>query len=187
MLISDTELLLKYLSQKDNRAYRHLYSVYYTELKSLAYYYVKDEHVAADLVQEVFVSLLEVSYRFTTADEVKYFLYSALKNKCISYYRKQKVRDKYKLSVLRSNNQLEHFWEKVLEEDVYAHLMAAIDTLPPQCRLVMQLSLEGLKISEIAAQLHISEETVKDHKKNGKRKLLQLLDNPFLCVLISFL
>ncbi len=118
---------------------------------------------------------------------MKYFLYSALKNKCISYYRKQKVRDKYKLSVLRSNNQLEHFWEKVLEEDVYAHLMAAIDTLPPQCRLVMQLSLEGLKISEIAAQLHISEETVKDHKKNGKRKLLQLLDNPFLCVLISFL
>ena len=70
---------------------------------------------------------------------------------------------------------------------MYAHLMAAIDTLPPQCRLVMQLSLEGLKISEIAAQLHISEETVKDHKKNGKRKLLQLLDNPFLCVLISFL
>ena len=176
--------MLRYLAQKDNWAYRHLYSVYYTALKSLACYYVKDEQVAADLVQEVFVSLLEVSHRFASADEVKYFLYSALKNKCISYYRKQKVRDKYRLSVLRSGNQLEHFWEKVLEEDVYAHLMAAIDTLPPQCRLVMKLSLEGLKISEIASQLHISEDTVKEHKKNGKRKLSQLLDNPFLCILI---
>ncbi len=187
MLISDTGLLLKYLAQKDNRAYRHLYSVYYSALKALAFYYVKDEQVAADMVQEVFVSLLEVSHRFETADEVKYFLYSALKNKCISYYRKQKVRDKYCREVLYIGEHLEHFWEKVLEEDVYAHLMAAIETLPPQCRLVMQLSLEGLKISEIAAQLHISEETVKDHKKNGKRKLSQLLDNPFLCLLISSL
>lgn len=187
MLISDTELLLTYLSQKDNRAYRHLYSVYYTALKTLACYYVKDEEVAADLVQEVFVSLLEVPHRFETADEVKYFLYSALKNRCISYFRKQKVRDKYRLSVLRADEPLEHFWEKVLEEDVYAHLMAAIETLPPQCRLVMQLSLQGLKISEIAAQLHISEETVKDHKKNGKRKLAGLLDNPFLSILVTSL
>ncbi len=187
MLISDTELLLKYLAQKDNRAYRHLYTVYYTALKALAYSYVKNEQTAADIVQEVFVSLLEVSYCFKTAEEVKYFLYSALRNKCISYYRKQKVRDKYRREVLAAGEHTEHFWEKVLEEDVYAHLMAAIDTLPPQCRLVMQLSLEGLKVSEIAAQLHIAEETVKDHKKRGKRKLSRLLDNPFLCLLISFL
>ncbi len=187
MQISDTGLLLTYLSQKDNRAYGHLYSVYYTALKTVACYYVKDEEVAADLVQEVFVSLLEVSHRFETADEVKYFLYSALKNRCISYFRKQKVRNKYRQAVLHSGEQLEHFWEKVLEEDVYAHLMAAIDTLPPQCRLVMLFSLEGLKASEIASKLHISEETVKDHKKNGRRKLLRLLDNPFLCILISSL
>lgn len=187
MLISDSGLLLKYLAQKDNRAYRHLFSVYYTALNSLACHYVKDEQAAADLVQEVFVSLLESSRRFEEVDEVKYFLYSALKNRCISYYRKQKVRDKYKQVVLRDGDLSEQFWEKVLEEDVYAHLMSAIDTLPPQCRLVMRLSLEGLKISEIAAQLHISEETVKDHKKNGKRKLARLLDNPFLCLLISSL
>ena len=187
MLILDTGLLLKYLAQKDNRAYRHLYSVYYSALKALAFYYVKDEQVAAVMVQEFFFSFLLVSHRFETADDVTYFLYSALKNKCISYYRKQKVRDKYCREVLYIGEHLEHFWEKVLEEDVYAHLMAAIETLPPQCRLVMQLSLEGLKISEIAAQLHISEETVKDHKKNGKRKLSQLLDNPFLCLLISSL
>ena len=35
----------------------------------------------------------------------------------------------------------------------------------------MQLTLEGLKISEIASRLRISEDTVKEHKKNGKQKL----------------
>lgn len=187
MLISDTALLLKYLEQKDNRAYRHLYNVYYSALKALANYYVKDDQAAADLVQEVFISLLESAYQFKTGDEVKYFLYSALKNRCISYCRKQNIRNKYQQEVLSNNDRLEYFWEKVLEEDVYANLMAAIETLPPKCRLVMLLSLEGLKISEIAAQLHISEETVKDHKKAGKRKLLQILDNPFLLILVSCL
>lgn len=184
MLIPDTELLLKYLAQKDNRAYSHLYSVYYTALKSLACHYVGDEHVAADIVQEVFVSLLEVSHSFVSADEVKFFLYNALKNRCISYYRKQRVRNRYRLSVLRSGSRLEHFWDRVLEEDVYAHLMAAIETLPSQCRLVMKLSLEGFKISEIASRLHISEDTVKEHKRKGKRKLSKLLDNPFLVFIL---
>lgn len=187
MLIVDTKLLLHYLAQKDDRAFRHFYGVYYTALKSLAVRYVRDEQVAEDMVQEVFISLLESKHRFESTDEVKYFLYSALRNRCISHFRKKQVRDKYQQEVLAVGNELEAFWEDALEEDVYANLMSAIDTLPPQCRLVMQLSLEGLKISEIAGRLSISEETVKDHKKNGKRKLLNLLDNPFLMILIQSL
>ena len=70
---------------------------------------------------------------------------------------------------------------------VSAHLMAAIEVLPPQCRLVMKCSLEGLRIAEIADRLRISEETVKEHKQNGKRKLVKMLDNPFLEAVIFFL
>lgn len=187
MLISDPELFLKYLASKDNKAFQHLYGMYFSALKSLAVYYVKDEHEAEDLVQEVFVTLLESTHRFESVDEVKYFLYNILKNKCISQYRKQKVRDRYRQEMQEAEEPREDFWEKVLEEDVYANLMAAIEMLPPQCRLVMQLSLEGLKIAEIAARLHISEDTVKEHKQNGKRKLVKMLDNPFMEAVIFFL
>ena len=127
--------------------------------------------MAEDLVQDVFISLLESDYKFKTENDIKYFLYSSLKNKCISHSRKQKVRDKYYQDVVSSLNEEEHFWDKVLEEDVYARLMAAIETLPPQCKLVMIMTLDGLKASEIAERLHISVDTVKDHKSNGKKKL----------------
>ena len=187
MLISDPELFLKYLALKDNRAFQHLYGMYFSALKSLAVSYVKDEQEAEDLVQEVFVTLLESTHRFKSVDEVKYFLYNILKNKCISQYRKQKVRDRYRQEMRDAEEPREDFWEKVLEEDVYANLMAAIEMLPPQCRLVMQLTLEGLKIAEIAARLHISEDTVKEHKQNGKRKLVKMLDNPFMEAVIFFL
>lgn len=187
MLIPDPELFLKYLAQKDNKAFQHLYGMYFSALKALAVNYVKDEDEAEDLVQEVFITLLESNHRFQSVDEVKYFLYNILKNKCISHYRKQKVRDRYRQEMQDAEEPREDFWAKVLEEDVYAHLMAAIEVLPPQCRLVMKCSLEGLRIAEIADRLRISEETVKEHKQNGKRKLVKMLDNPFLEAVIFFL
>ena len=184
MRIQNEELLLHYLARKDNRAFRHLYGVYFVALKSIAIRYVKDDQTACDLVQEVFISLLESTHRFISGDEVKYFLYSALKNRCVSYFRKQQVRDRYQRELLDTASEMGSFWEKVLEEDVYANLMAAIEQLPPQCRLVMQLTLEVLKISEIASRLRSSEDTVKEHKKNGKQKLARMVENPFLISLI---
>ena len=94
------------------------------------------------------------------------------------------MRDRYQRELLDTASEMDSFWEKVLEEDVYANLMAAIEQLPPQCRLVMQLTLEGLKISEIASRLRIYEDTVKEHKKNGKQKLARMVENPFLISLI---
>ena len=192
----EQDVLLDLLARKDNRAYQYLYQCYYVALKALANHYVKDNDVAEDLVQDVFISLLEsvlMHFRkkgfvkFKTENDIKYFLYSSLKNKCISHSRKQKVRDKYYQDVVSSLNEEEHFWDKVLEEDVYARLMAAIETLPPQCKLVMIMTLDGLKASEIAERLHISVDTVKDHKSNGKKKLTaQLKDAELLC-LIGFL
>ncbi len=183
----EQDVLLDLLARNDNRAYQHLYQCYYVALKALANYYVKDNNVAEDLVQDVFISLLESGYKFKTENDIKYFLYSSLKNRCISHSRKQKVRDKYYQDVLSSQNDEEHFWDKVLEEDVYARLMAAVETLPPQCKLVMMMTLDGLKASEIAERLHISVDTVKDHKSNGKKKLTaQLKDKELLC-LIGFL
>ena len=63
---------------KDNRAYQYLYQCYYVALKALANYYVKDNDVAEDLVQDVFISLLESDYKFKTENDIKYFLYSSL-------------------------------------------------------------------------------------------------------------
>lgn len=173
--LPDQENLFDLLARKDNRAYRHLYQCYYVALKSLANYYVRDEETAADLVQDTFISMLESGYRFKTENEVKYFLYSALKNRCISHFRKQKVRDKYFRNELHFRNESDDFWERVLEEDVYARLMHAVETLPPQCRMVMMMTLEGLKVSEIAERMHIAPDTVKEYKSNGKKKLASRL------------
>lgn len=75
----EQDVLLDLLARKDNRAYQYLYQCYYVALKALANYYVKDNDVAEDLVQDVFISLLESGYKFKTENDIKYFLYSSLK------------------------------------------------------------------------------------------------------------
>ena len=59
-------------------------------VEALANHYVKDNDVAEDLVQDVFISLLESDYKFKTENDIKYFLYSSLKNKCISHSENRK-------------------------------------------------------------------------------------------------
>ena len=175
MQIITTEELLSLLAQKDNKAFHHLYSIYYTALKTLAINYVKDETAAEDLAQEVFVALLETNQSFENLDQIRFFLYGTLKNKAISLLRKNKVRRSYLEEVTNENYVTSSFEDKVLEEDVYSRLMTAIDKLPPRCKLVMELSLNGLKRSEISNKLSISIETVIEHRNYGKKRLAELL------------
>lgn len=186
-VLLESETWLDLLARKDNRAFQYLYRCYYVALKDLAFYYVKDNEAAEDLVQDVFIALLESDYKFSEEHEVKLFLYSSLKNKCISFFRKQKVREEYHQQVLATQSESEHFWEKVLEEDVYAQLMAAIETLPSRCRLVMLMTLDGVKIADIAAKMNISVDTVKEYKANGKKKLASKLKSQDMKFLINLI
>mgnify|MGYP000726088600 FL=1 len=83
--------------KEDDRELIQFKELYKSNAPMLIFYAGKyvNAITAEDLVQDVFISLLESDYKFKTENDIKYFLYSSLKNKCISHSRKQKVRDKY--------------------------------------------------------------------------------------------
>ena len=51
--------------------------------------------------------------------------------------------------------------EMVIETEVERRLMAAIESLPTECRRVLVLSIEGKSYQEIGELLHIAINTVK--------------------------
>ena len=53
----------------------------------------------------------------------------------------------------------------MMEEEVHRIFNHAIDKLPLQMRMVINLSLDGLKNSEIAEKMNLSEGTVHAYKK----------------------
>ena len=161
------------LSSNRNEAYEHLYNEYYTPLVLFADHYVSNQDVARDLVQEVFIALLDVKTKFENLLHLKSYLYNSLRNKCLNHLRHEKIKQEFLQEELYLSD--EFFEQKTIEEDVYSLLLSALDNLSPQSKEVMLLSLEGLSNADIAERLQLSVETVKPYKKSSKKKLTEHL------------
>ena len=68
-----------------------------------------------------------------------------------------------------------NFEEYVIESEVVQNLKNAIDKLPEQRKLVIHLYLQGFKNEEIADNMNISVNTVKQQKKIAYNQLRQKL------------
>ena len=95
------DILLEYLKRREEKAYELLYRHFYTPLVLFAGKYVGNEDVAKDVVQEIFISILDLEMEFDSRVALKVYLYTAVKNKALNYLRHLKVRGQYESMVMR--------------------------------------------------------------------------------------
>lgn len=165
-------ILLQQLRRDDDVAYVALYRLFYLPLVLFSRKYVNQVEIAKDLVQEVFISMLGRKKEFENMIALKEYLYNSARNACLNYLRHEKVKNRFELRFLSEENDMDLFWERVIEEDIHAHLVLAIEQLPGQYRRVMRYTLEGNKISEIARKMNLALDTAKEYKKEGKKRLV---------------
>lgn len=181
----DDNIWLRQLSKGDEYAYRVLFDRYYDVLNNFACKYVDDIAVSEDIVQDVFYNLWEKRESHSDINSLKSYLYSSVKNKCLNHLQHNKVKEKY-LNSEKKKQSDEFFLNQILEEEVYQILRDAIKTLPEQTKDVYELSLLGYSNPEIAERLDLSIDSVKSHKKRGKKFLKERLQNlVWLLALIS--
>ncbi len=163
-------------STYDTKVIRELFEQHYTPLVLFAKGYIPDMDIDKDIVQEVFTTLIESRQIFNNVDNLKAYLYSSVKNKCLKNIRHEEVKKRYAAYIQNETAEEEESYEnRILEEEVYTLLIQEIQKLPEQCRKVYLLVLEGKNNGEIAEQLHLNIETVKSHKQTGKKILYQQL------------
>lgn len=181
------ENVIDLLQRNVNDAFFFLYKKMYGSLCSFSFYYIRNSDVANDIVQDIFVSLLDINKEFSSYSELKFYLYKAVKNRSINHLRHEAVKEGYSNELVKSYEDPDLFYSKMLEEDVYSNLIFAINHLPPKCKSVIKLTMEGYKTTEIAEKLSISSETVKEHKSNAKNKLkasFKSIDKVFIIIWI---
>lgn len=164
------EEILRY----DNAAVKYLFEYHYVPLVVFAKNYLADIEDCKDAVREVFLHVVEHKKSFATLEQLKAYLYQSTRNRCLKFLRHEEVKRRH-LQEIQAMTEETFYLDRVLEEEVYVHLMNAIDTLPPQCRNVYRLALENKSNQEIADALCISVETVKSYKKQGKALLYNRL------------
>lgn len=142
---------------------------------ALCYYssrYISDPEVVQDLVQDVFVKLIEHRQAFETPEHLRNFLYLSVKNNCFNYHQKGVLKEKHEYLIREYTPEVDFPDEEVLTAEVFRRLKEAVDELPAECRKICYMSyFEGLDNEKIAEQLHISVNTVRAQKMRGKKLL----------------
>jgi RNA polymerase sigma-70 factor (family 1) len=125
----------------------------------------KDNSAAEELTQEIFVKLW---MRRDTLHEIEHpegYLFTTARNKTLNYLRKaahdQRFMKELATRMTAAHNDVE---DTLVSREYAQRIQQGIEQLPPQRRLVYQLSrVEGLNHDEIAGRLNISKNTVKNH------------------------
>ena len=131
-------------------------------------HYLDDTQTVEDVVQDVFVRLLQTDEQ---PQNVRAWLYTAVRNRCIDLLR-QSSHSVEPLAVGLEAATDEEQQERSLRE---ARLWEAIDALPARCREVFLLSKrDGLTYAQIAQRLGLSEKTV-EHQVSKALKRLRAL------------
>lgn len=150
------------MPQTDNNInFDDLFRYNYRPLCLYALHYLQDADLAEDVVQESYTALWEKLQEGVHVLNRKSYLYMMVRNRCLDHLRKKgipteslKPYDTY--GIIDDDDAQER-------SQTEARMWTAIDSLPEKCREVFIMSKrEGMKYEEIAQELGISENTVRN-------------------------
>lgn len=142
--------------------FEHIYNLHWEKVYAVCYYQLKDPDLAKDLVQDIFLSLLERKGEIQIGISIEAYLIGAAKLKVIEYIRndvrRQKKLGELAIDYCEEKNSIE---EGIYYKELNEKLNKIMLYLPNQCKKIIELSrLEGDKNREISEKLHISERVV---------------------------
>lgn len=158
-----------------------LFRYNYRPLCLYALHYLGDSDMAEDVVQECFATLWEKLEAGLAVANRRAYLYMTVRNRCLDQLRRKgmqteslKPYDTY--GIIDDDDAQER-------SQIEARLWTAIDSLPEKCREVFLMSKrDGLKYEEIATELGISENTV----RNQISKALKVLKDGAIKISMFF-
>ena len=167
-----SEEILNGLKVGNQVAFKKVFDFFYDRLYAFSFKYVKNNYAAEEITANTMLYLWEKRENISNINDIKPYLYKVTRNASLRY-----IKDSNKVMPLDSEyNKLPHLDEEIIEEEVHAALLKAVESLPDKCKRVFELCcIEGLKYKEVAEELNISVNTV----KSQRARALALLKDQF--------
>ncbi|MFJ7182960.1 RNA polymerase sigma factor [Lysinibacillus xylanilyticus] len=155
----------------DTEYLEQLMELHTEHLFRIAYYYTKDQRIAEDIVQDVFIKFYHHQKYYEERGEMKAYLVRMTINKCKDYLKSWA----YRKITFQHNffaKQKTVLQDTLIRQDEQDLLDEAILRLPiKQREAIVYFYLEEMTIKEISELLAIPEGTVKSRLKKGKELL----------------
>lgn len=160
--------IIKLASENNRHAQHKIYSKHAPKMLSICRRYIKDIHLAEDIMVTAFMKVFTNLHSFEYKGSFEGWIRRIIVNECISYIRVQK-----KVSFLEDEFYAEGSFNNIESQFSVEDIQSLIDGLPDGYKMVFNLyAIEGYKHQEIAKILGISEGTSKSQLSHA-RKMLQ--------------
>lgn len=155
------------------KAFQLVFDAYWHPLYKQAFKKVQCKDLAQDLVQDVFICLWDKIEWLDAEGSVLAYAHAILRNKIFKLYEKSEVRLRYALSVIAMETPSDQYSQHaILEKELKAIIDQEIERMPPRMREIYILKKEDdLSIKQIAEDLAISEQTIKNQLQMAYQRL----------------
>lgn len=180
------DLLIDKVKEGDSKAFEELYYKYSEKLYYFVIRYLKTKEDTEGLLQEIFIKIWENRASLKKGLSFNAYLFTIARNAVFNLHRKSLNENAYK-EYLR--NYLDEYHNKtendIILSDMKSRIDKKIEKLPPQRKLIFQLSRnEGLSYREISDKLKISEKTVEAHIRLALKTLRAAVNSEIFLPLI---
>lgn len=158
--MDDRERLAR-LRGGDEEAFESIFREWYPKLVRMASAMLREDGIAEELVQEVMLELWRRREELDPDGSPHAYLLQATRNRALNHLRHLQVQRRSAAQVASDESLDASAPSQLVAAEVQAAIAETLESLPPRCREVFELSRgKGLKYSEIAATLGVSVKAV---------------------------
>ncbi len=154
-----------------------LFRAHYEQLHRYAFTILKDTDEAKDIVQAVFLRILEKEVPLHTIEHPRAYLYRSVYNESINNIRKTELKTRHHSLLLQQATSTDTPGSDLEEAALLKQKVdQVLDQLPTQCREVFVKSRAGQKkYTEIASEMGIAVKTVEAHMTKALKLIRQII------------
>lgn len=147
--------------QQFKKLFEQSFDCFFDSLHRYAFSFMKNDELASDVVQTVFIKWWETKTVVANLDEARKYLFTAIYRSCLNQIRNEKVKQAHISNYLREGNSEVKNFDNVVYEELEQKIKLVIESLPTQCKIIFIKSrFEEKKYAEIANEMNLSIKTV---------------------------
>lgn len=176
-LLMETNVLTQIgerIANDDQLAYRQLFIQFYSKLSRFVMGFTKNKELTDEIVSDVFINIWRRRKNLVEIKNLKLYLYVSARNTTFNYLKKLHRENLTDLDLveIELEDPFADPGAAMITREMNLKLKAAINELPPRCKLVFTLVKEdGLSYKQTAQLLNISESTVENQISIALKKI----------------
>ena len=172
--------LLRLIAQGCEQSFRKLYDLYAGKVYTMAIVYLRSPMEVQDVLQEIFVKIWEKRASLVEIDNFPAYLHVITRNLLINRLQKKIpvfTQDESSLQAIPDDR---HLQQQLDHRELATLISRAITQLPPRQQQVYRLSREqGLNHQQIAKELGLSYDTVREHMSKALKNIRAILEKQY--------